>query len=459
VLRRHPRVYLYGSLAAILLRLAFVAYFSRVTFDSLVYADIAQNWLHHGVFALSENGTAVATYIRLPGYPAILAAVFAMFGPGQYLAVFGLQLIVDTGTCFAAAALAKELAGDAFPAAAPAAFLTAALCPFTANYVAVALTETWAVFFAALAMLAAVKAARALDAGRLDHWRWTLCGVALAGGILLRPDGGLLLGALGIYLGYRLVTGQERKPVIVAGLLTASLALAPLVPWSVRNWRVFHEVQPLAPRYANAPDEFVPHGLNRWVRTWMADYVSVEEIYWNLPPETPEDMPRTEQLPGRAFDTAEERAEVEALFRQIQENGDVDPATDARFATLAAARIRRHPLRYFLALPVLRALDMWLRPRTEMLPLPTRWWTWRDASGSGPAIGLGLLNLGLLVAAAYGAWARRGATGMGLLSTFVLVRTVFLGTLENPEPRYTLECFPAVLALAGCAWAAIRGRR
>jgi len=25
---------------------------------------------------------------------------------------------------------------------------------------------------------------------------------------------------------------------------------------------------------------------------------------------------------------------------------------------------------------------------------------------------------------------------------------LFLGTLENPEPRYTLECYPAVILLA-----------
>jgi len=34
----------------------------------------------------------------------------------------------------------------------------------------------------------------------------------------------------------------------------------------------------------------------------------------------------------------------------------------------------------------------------------------------------------------------------------VLLRSAFLGTLENPEPRYVLECFPAVLALAGGAF-------
>ncbi len=36
---------------------------------------------------------------------------------------------------------------------------------------------------------------------------------------------------------------------------------------------------------------------------------------------------------------------------------------------------------------------------------------------------------------------------------FVLLRSVFLSSIENPEPRYVLECFPVVLALAGAAFA------
>jgi hypothetical protein len=36
---------------------------------------------------------------------------------------------------------------------------------------------------------------------------------------------------------------------------------------------------------------------------------------------------------------------------------------------------------------------------------------------------------------------------------YMLLRTAFLTTLETPEPRYVLECFPAVLALAGQVFA------
>jgi hypothetical protein len=36
------------------------------------------------------------------------------------------------------------------------------------------------------------------------------------------------------------------------------------------------------------------------------------------------------------------------------------------------------------------------------------------------------------------------------------VRSAFLGTIENPETRYTLECFPVIIVLAS---ALLAGRR
>jgi len=36
---------------------------------------------------------------------------------------------------------------------------------------------------------------------------------------------------------------------------------------------------------------------------------------------------------------------------------------------------------------------------------------------------------------------------------FIVLRTAFLTTLETPEPRYVLECFPAVIALGALAFA------
>src|SRR4029077_6451614 len=103
--------------------------------------------------------------------------------------------------------------------------------------------------------------------------------------------------------------------VLVAALV-AIIALAPLVPWTIRNWNVFHRFQPLAPRYANEEDEFVPMGFNRWVKTWIVDYASVEEIYWAVPG-SPIDPTK---LPSRAFDTSEQRFETAALIDDYNES-------------------------------------------------------------------------------------------------------------------------------------------
>jgi hypothetical protein len=40
-----------------------------------------------------------------------------------------------------------------------------------------------------------------------------------------------------------------------------------------------------------------------------------------------------------------------------------------------------------------------------------------------------------------------------LLVFFILLRTAFLTTLETPEPRYVLVCYPALLALAAQVFA------
>jgi len=95
---------------------------------------------------------------------------------------------------------------------------------------------------------------------------------------------------------------------------------------------------------------------------------------------------------------------------------------------------------------------MWLRPRTEILPPDVRWWEFNDeVSSSVMAVGFGLLGLVYVGAAVLGLI--RGAAAApyaGLLISFVVLRSAFLGTLENPEPRYLLECYPVVLL-----WAAV----
>jgi hypothetical protein len=62
-----------------------------------------------------------------------------------------------------------------------------------------------------------------------------------------------------------------------------------------------------------------------------------------------------------------------------------------------------------------------------------------------------LLNLGYLVAAFLGVlrWPRLAGSMVALIA----VRSLLLATLEAPEPRYTLECFPVLMVLAAVALA------
>lgn len=426
--------------AAFALRAFFVIKFAVFNGDGPFYGELAKNWLQHGILGTTEANAIVPSWIRLPGYPAFLAGVWAITGAEHYRAVMIVQMFVDVATCFIIADLARRtLRSDR---AAKLAFLVAALCPFTANFVSNILTETLAIFFAALALDLAVMA---LDSGRLSHW--ATCGTALACGILLRPDGGILLAAIGGYLGVRLIlNAQQRRDIFLAGVIVSAVALAPLVPWTVRNWRDFHQFQPLAPRYANAPYEFVPRGLQRWVRTWMADYTSVAEFYWAYG-ERPFD---SSKLPSRAFDSAEERAQVEQLFTDYNIHDlSWTPALDSELAKIADARIHRAPFRYYVWLPALRIADMWFRPRTDTVGLDDHWWDVAGNTGDSlKSIALAGLNLLYIAGAVYALLTRSWGKYWAMPLAFVVARSLFLGTLENPEPRYTLECFPAVILFA-----------
>jgi hypothetical protein len=240
----------------------------------------------------------------------------------------------------------------------------------------------------------------------------------------------------------------HRPPVSIifkACVVLGVVSLAPLVPWGLRNLHTLHHFQPLAPRYANEEDEFVPAGFNRWVKTWMADYVSVEEIYWPVPGETVD----ADKLPARAFDSEAQKQETAELLTEYNNTLHVTPELDQRFAALAGERIRAAPLRYYVWLPLIRIADMWLRPRTETLPSDTRWWEFNDdPQWSTLAAGLGIVGLIYIALAAAGLARGWKLAYLALPLGFVILRSVFLGTLENPEPRYTLECYPVVILLA-----------
>jgi hypothetical protein len=413
--------------------------------DSLVYGDIAGNWLSHGIYGhtvghASGPSTIEATLVRLPGYPAFLALCFAVFGIGNYHAVLYLQAIIDLGTCLLVAGLAAKVCG---PRAGRVALLLAALCPFTALYTASPLTETLSIFCVALGFRAL---AEVLEGPRRRWTAWltfSLLVFSWSYAALLRPDGAILAVVLWIAL---LVYGRQSlgwAPALRLAMLGALLSLLPFVAWTLRNERTFHVFEPLAPRYANDPGEFAFPGFVRWIRSLAADFTSTSEIYWN----GNSDRIDPANLPARAYDNAGQYQETRRILEQYNDTTTLTPELDASFAQLAAERARAHPIRYYVGLPLLRLADMWLRPRVETLNVPLRWWQYaQHPAATRVAIFYGALNLAYLVAAFLGAlrWPRFAGAMVGLIA----LRSILLATLEAPEPRYTLECFPVLMVLA-----------
>jgi uncharacterized integral membrane protein len=456
------------------LRLMFVHWFPTSSDDSAIYLQLADNWLGHHVYGLSQYGRLVPTDLRTPGYPAFLAGVTLLFRRSMQ-AILLSQAVLDVFTCLSTAALAVALA----PAAERRrvwiiALWLAATCPFTANYSAVVLTEV-VVAFLATAALACFAVGLRQEPTRLslrtgNQWElpftFALLGAFLTGkASLVRPEMPLLLGVAIIVYGFRAWRALGARKAILFAMAMAGAFLLPLLPWAARNAITLHKLQFLAPRYATLPDEYTPVGFYAWTGTWLERYRDVYFTVWEIG----EERMDVNNLPASAFDSPEEKARVANLINQYDDspNLDISPEMDRQFAEIARERTRRHPLRTYLLVPFQRALTLWFTPRTELLPIDGKFWPlreqWEDSRAdvlvTGGFATLGYLYVGLAIGGIWVAWpARResvaaGATvgtnlwGIALLLAYFVVRTAFLTTVEAPEPRYVVSCFPGVLAL------------
>jgi hypothetical protein len=439
--------------AGLLLRIFFLRRHAFLAGDSYLYQDIAQNWIHAHVYGLSTDTNPRPTLIRLPGYPVILAAFALIFDRWlqadigtlrSFLPVLWLQIFADLGTCCIAAAIARRMFGMR---AAVAALALGCLCPFTANYTAVPLTETFTLFCLALAFLGLQ-----LWMNRPSFGRVALIAAALSASVLLRPDQGLLAVAV---VGAMLLAPLAGRTRLRSAVLCALLASLPFVPWTVRNARTFGVFQPLAPKLANDPGEVPARGFQHWYRTWAIDFSSTEDAYWKYP----EDTVRMTDLPDHAFNSAAERATVTDLLGQAAATHKLSPAVEASFTQLASQRAHNHPFRTYVLLPFARLTNMLLHPRDEMLPVAERWWQYRlHPAQTVFAWSYGLLGFAYLVLGTLGMKRALRADRVLALSmmAYVGLRCALLMTLDNAEQRYTLEFFPILFVFGGAMLATLQ---
>jgi 4-amino-4-deoxy-L-arabinose transferase-like glycosyltransferase len=455
--------------AGLALRLFFIWHFPFYSGDTKFYEELARNWLEHGVYGLYVRGALTAVDMRVPGYPAFLAAIYYVIGRSARVVMVA-QAFVDLATCVLAALIAARLAPLSRRAVAgTAALWMAALCPFTADYTAVVLTETLATFFTTAAVLLFVyfltspaldpsaNAATELSARRsafsFAGW-FLLLGFITGLGTLVRPETPLVLASAGLVLCIRWWRRVDWPQLILATCWMCAGLLLPLAPWAARNARTFGRVEFLGPRYAQTYGDFIPRGYFAWTKTWMTRFGNAYLVTWSLGNQ-PIDIA---SVPGSAFDSDAERARVAFLLGRYNSELAMTPVLDREFANLAAERTARNPLRTYIFVPAERIAAMWFTPRIELLPYSGKLWPpgerWRgNPADFGVTLGLGILSFVYLGLALVGWWRYRAQLAATFLILFVAIRTLAMTQLQTVEPRYVIECFPVIMALGALAWA------
>jgi hypothetical protein len=137
------------------------------------------------------------------------------------------------------------------------------------------------------------------------------------------------------------------------------------------------------------------------------------------------------------------------------------PEIDAGFAQIARERIARHPLRYYVWLPLKRARSLWFDTHSqyypfegELLPLTDLDYDIHQQFWLPLFAGLTLVYSLLGILGGWFLWWTRDFVARQWLLLAVLMiflRLGFFATLENPEPRYVVEVFPFLTILGGIA--------
>ena len=459
--------FLPALLAGLALRLFFLWRFPFYSGDTAYYEELARNWLYHHVYGFYSHGQLLPSDERAPGYPAFLAGIYFLAGPSRK-AVMLAQAFLDLATCVLAACIASRLGADAPEAArnraAIAALWLTGLCPFTANYAAVPMTEVLATFFTTLALLIFLSpGGMAVD--RISADRDLLCavkiwfagGLAVGLGALVRPETPLLLVAVLIVFWLRNRRPANWRTLTLATLWMIVGLLLPLAPWAARNAVSLGRMQFLAPRYAETVGDVMPTGFYAWTKTWMFRFRDAYLFTWKLPSQPIE----LKNLPAYAVDSAEEFSRVASLLDRYNRGPGMTRSLDLEFRELARERARLHPIRTHLWIPIERAAAMWFTPRITLLPYSGRLWPLAESYRNNSTdfevtLSLALLNVLYVAIGLAAAWTCRTNPGVLLIMAFIVVRTAFLTQLHTCEPRYVLVCFPALLAIGAQLFRRIR---
>jgi hypothetical protein len=422
-------------LALVIVRLAIVVTWHKPGGDGIQYLALANHLRDDNTLAFVDGQPA---YSRLPGYPLFLAYLVA---PGHSKSL-GYHLrsatianvVLDLLSALLLWLAARRL-GLRRAWAAGLAFL---LLPTLWLMSCYAMTETLSTALVAAELHLAV---RLLADPRL---RVALAAGAVAGfAQLVRLDAICALPMIA-YACLRAPTSARRR----AGLLAAFAAAALVVfaPWPLRNLARFGKPHFAASTSRTVSGQPFGDGIYNWARTWSDSAVgdSYFELYFVY--EYPYDTKRPNAIPAKSYDSPEERARIVAATQRYTADGLTDQV-EADFSALARDRLRRHPWRTLVVLPLKRLGHLFAGEPKYDMPMVVRWLGlphWR------PLFGVFDLALTLLaLAGAVLAWRGRRALFWLTVPAIVLRLGIYAFAVPHATThRFLVEAFPLFLILA-----------
>jgi hypothetical protein len=178
-----------------------------------------------------------------------------------------------------------------------------------------------------------------------------------------------------------------------------------------------------------------------------------------------DDQGNDEDSSGDDEDQPEEEPEPDEHPQPEDTNVEMTPEIDAGFAQLAQERVAHSRFRYYVALPLKRAMTLWFDTHSqyypfngELLPLADldheihqQYWLPLFAGLTWVYTLLGVIGGWLL-------WRSRERRWLLMMALLIFLRLGFFATLENPEPRYTVELFPFLILLGSAGLSVVFNR-
>lgn len=386
-----------------------------------------------------DSPTYIPEVIRTPGYPALVAIVYLVFGVGNHMAVAIVQAFVFAAICWLVFALVRRIAGDR--TAILAAALTSLYSPL-AYFSGLILTELWTAFVATAAMVACLHATRTK---RVRDF--AIAGALFSATTLVRPAFFLL--PFFLVIAVPILVRSQRSAAMLKGWATLGLVAAlTMTPWFAYNYINLGQ-------FTLSPAGGIGRGL--WEGSWQGRWPGrIQAELTNLAEATLDrgDLDRRVREKAAASGLpAEPMLQYVNEWRDIRAIWDTptDPneratarvAADSEYLKYALANMRQDPVGHVKRRLTRGAFSLW----AAEVPIPY------DRINSTPWLvirAIWLLQVVLLLLAAWGAW-KLVRQGHWLEAVLLSLPIVYVTGVHLPllcEARQSLPVKPIVLALA-----------